>query len=78
MEEGKFLLRYSAKVRALFSPAELAETEGFVEKYLPASSFDARLRPGQIEVLPWRIGGHSAAPAWRCAECRLTLVQESP
>ena len=78
MQPGQFLLRYSSNVRVLFCPADLAEPEGFVEKFLPASAFDVKLKPGQVEVLPWQWGGRSATPAERCAQCRLTLVQESP
>jgi len=77
MKPGQFRLRYSHKVRVLFTPENLDAKEGFVEKYLPGSIFDSKLLPGEIELLPWQWGGRSATSAWRCKLCKLTLVQES-
>jgi hypothetical protein len=78
MQQGKFLIRYSANFRAFFSSADTVGPQGFVENYMPASLFDKKQKPGQIEVLPERRGGHSSTSAWRCEECHLILMQEVP
>lgn len=77
IQQGKLLIRYSANFRAIFSPMDSDESQGFVEEYLPATLFDKKLRPGQIEILLEQRGGHSSATAWRCAECRLTLMKDN-